>query len=181
MVIGLSMAPLVHAQEAWVVTSFEVDFEISNAGLPVRGSFDALDAEVSFDPDDLDASRIEGRIDPTSIRTGIALRDRHLAGRQFFDARRFPSMFMRSSTLEPAQDGYVGTFDLTIRDVTRPVEVTFRFERSAIGATISGSLTIDRVDFGVGDAGFLLGEEVTVTVLVELEPADLEPPVIDRM
>ena len=168
--MGATALPLV-GQTNWRLVGHEVSFEIYSAGLPVRGTFEDLEVDVVFDPDDPASAVISGRIDPASIETGIALRDRHLAGRQFFDVRRFPHMQMRSTTLEATRRPgvYRGEFEIVIRDVTKSLPVVFRFEPAGDRATMSGTIAIDRVEFGVGDGGFLLGDEVTVTVAVELE------------
>lgn len=158
------------AQHPWEVVSHDVSFTIRNAGLPVRGSFENVEVTVDFDPSDPGSASLTGRLDPASIRTGIAMRDRHLAGRQFFDVRRFPRITMRSLSAQPAgtPGDYRGIFEVVIRDVTREVPIDFRFEETGGAATLSGTLTIDRVEFGVGDGGFVLGDDVTVEVRLEL-------------
>jgi len=164
-------------QTPWRLVDHDVSFEIHNAGLPVRGTFENLDVEIAFDPAEPASGSFVGRIDPASIETGIAMRDRHLAGRQFFDVRTFPHMEMRSASIAPTDrpGWFRGEFDVVIRDVTRRVPVLFRFEEAGDGASLSGELSVDRVEFGVGDGGFLLGDEVTVTVEVELERATGRP------
>lgn len=164
-------APAAEGQIRWRPVAQEVSFEIRNAGLPVRGTFEDLEVEIAFDPAAPSSATIVGRIDPASVKTGITMRDRHLAGRQFFDVRRFPLMEMRAMAIEAADrpGAYRGHFEVVVRDVTKVVPVAFRFERVEDRATLSGSMTIDRVEFGVGDGGFLLGSDVTVTVVLELE------------
>ena len=172
LVAGIAMVapgPL-GAQTEWEVTAHDVAFEIRNAGLPVRGTFEAFEAGVFFDPAEPASAELSGSIDPASIETGIALRDRHLAGRQFFDVRRYPRITMRSVAIEPGErpGRYRGSFELTVRDVTRRIPVDFTFEATGDRATLRGEITIDRVEYGVGDGGFLLGDDVTVTVGLEL-------------
>lgn len=158
-------------QTPWRLVGHQVSFEIRNAGLPVRGTFEELDVDIRFDPSEPTSGALSGRIDPASIKTGIAVRDRHLAGRQFFDVRRFPVMEMLSHFIEATDrpGWFQGEFEIAIRDATRRVPVRFRFEDDGDRATLSGTITIDRVEFGVGDGGFLLGDEVTVNVQLEVE------------
>lgn len=160
------------AQSVWQVVSHDVSFVIRNATLPVHGSFEDADFTVVFDPADPGSAELSGSIDPASIRTGIALRDRHLAGRQFFDVRRYPAITMHSAAVETSTEpgSFDGTFELTIRDVTKEVPVRFLFDRAGGVAMLVGSMTIDRVEYGVGDGGFVLGDDVTVTVALTLTP-----------
>lgn len=134
----------------------------------MRGTFDLIEASIDFDPAAPASAEIEATVDPATIRTGIELRDRHLTGRQFFDVRRFPVISMRSVDVVPGEEEgtFDAVFDLTLRDVTRRVPVHFEVEEGGNGASISGELTIDRVDFGVGDGGFVLGDEVIIRVRV---------------
>lgn len=152
----------------WQVDSAAVSFQIRNFGLPVRGSFASLEADVRFDPEHPETGTLRGTIDAATIRTGIALRDRHLKGRDYFHVEEYGSIELRSVRLWRVEAGYAGTFRLRIRDVEREVEVPFRFEVLGSTARISGSLTLDRLDYGVGRRSRILANEVTVHVVLRL-------------
>lgn len=164
-------APLGAQVPAWQVDTATVAFEVRNAGLPVHGSFDRLDARVCFDPARLEASSFSGTIDPGTIRTGIGLRDRHLQRRGWFEVEKYGAIEMRSSGLRRTPTGYAGTFTLRIRDVERDVEVPFTFVREDGGARLAGELTIDRLDYGLGKPSIILADDVTVRVELDLVPA----------
>lgn len=112
----------------WQVDSASVTFEIRNAGLPVRGSFDGLEAELCFDPERPETGRLTGSIDPATIQTGIGLRDRHLQRREYFDVEKYGAIELRSRRLWRTDAGYAGTFLLRIRDVEREIDIPFDFE-----------------------------------------------------
>jgi polyisoprenoid-binding protein YceI len=161
--------PAVTAQEAaWVVERASISFETRNAGLPVRGSFEEIEAAIAFDPRHPGSGHLTASVDPTTIRTGIAMRDRHLTRRGWFDVERFGPIRMRSLELRRTEDAFLGTFLLTIRDVEREVAVPFTFEKSGRGARIAGSLTIDRLDFGIGRRSPILADEVEIRVELDL-------------
>lgn len=164
-------APLAAQVPAWQVDTATVAFEIRNAGLPVHGSFDRVDAHVCFDPVRPEASSLSGTIDPATIRTGIGLRDRHLQRRGWFEVEKYGAIEMRSSRLRRTHTGYAGTFTLRIRDVERDVELPFTFVREDDGARIAGELTIDRLDYGLGKPSIILADDVTIRVEVDLVPA----------
>jgi polyisoprenoid-binding protein YceI len=154
----------------WRVDTAAVTFEIHNAGLPVHGSFDHVEARVCFDPMRPEASSLSGTIDPGSIHTGIAMRDRHLHRRGWFEIARFETIEMRSVQLRRTSAGYAGTFALRIRDVQREVEVPFTFERRNERARLTGELTIDRLDYGLGKPSLVLSDDVTIRVELSLVP-----------
>ncbi|WFB07232.1 YceI family protein [Streptomyces sp. LX-29] len=98
----------------------------------VRGAFS--DHEGTLRLDGADPSRSTAAIDVriASVDTGIADRDNHLRGDDFFDAERFPLMRFRSTGIRPVGgDTYRVTGDLTIKDVTRPLSLDLEFNGSA--------------------------------------------------
>lgn len=152
----------------WQVDSAAVTFQIRNFGLPVSGSFAGLEADVRFDPEHPETGALRATIDPATIRTGIELRDRHLRGRDYFHVEEYGSIEVRSVGLWRVEAGYAGNFRLRIRDVEREVEIPFRFEMLGSTARLSGSLTLNRLDYGVGRPSPILADQVTVRVVLKL-------------
>jgi polyisoprenoid-binding protein YceI len=149
----------------WAVDSATVTFEIRNAGFPVHGSFSGFQADVRFDAEHLEQSRIIASIDPATVETGIGIRDRHLRRHGYFDVERFGRVEMTSVRLRrPDGDTFGGTFRLRIRDVEREVDIPFTFEAAGSSARMSGSLTLDRLDWGIGEESVILSNDVTVQV-----------------
>lgn len=152
----------------WIVEDASVTFVIRNAGLPVDGHFEAFELDIRFDPDAPETARLSGSVDPSSIKTGIAFRDRHLQGREFFHVARYGDVELESLDVTRVDDHYEGTFRLRIRDVERDVTIPFTFETDGAGATLAGELTVDRLDYDVGEESIILSDEVTVSVQARL-------------
>ncbi|MCX4528308.1 MULTISPECIES: YceI family protein [unclassified Streptomyces] len=98
----------------------------------VRGSF--ADHEGTLHLDGSDPSRSTASIDVkiASVDTGIADRDGHLRGGDFFDAEAFPLMSFRSTqAAQLGGDTYRITGDLTIKGVTKPLSIDLEFNGSA--------------------------------------------------
>lgn len=148
----------------WIVESASVTFVIRNAGLPVDGHFEAVEMDVRFDPSSPETARLSGSVDPSTVRTGIAFRDRHLQGREFFHVARYGDVELQSLGVKRVDDHFEGTFRLRIRDVERDVTIPFTFETDGPVATLAGKLTIDRLEYDVGEASIILSDEVTVSV-----------------
>ena len=174
----LTLAPLASAE----VLEWELDGNHSHVGFKVRhlmiswvrGSFTKAEGKVWFDKDDLSTLRMEISIDPSSIDTGMAVRDRDLKGEGFFEVDKFPEMSFVSTGSVPQPDGTVKvTGNLTMHGVTKPVtlDVWYRgtIENPQNGNLISGfaiSGTIKRSDFNLG-TGFpeaALSDAVTIDV-----------------
>ncbi|MFE4256909.1 YceI family protein [Streptomyces sp. NPDC056910] len=122
----------------------------------VRGAFADYDSTLYFDGARPSQSRAEITIRVASVDTGVEQRDAHLIGTDFFDARRYPEMTFRStSATHDGGETFRMTGDLTIRQVTRPVELQldylgsvvdpFGYERAGFDATT----TIDRTQWGL--------------------------------
>lgn len=165
---------LLHAQSTddhaprWVVEDASVTFVIRNAGLSVEGLFEAAEMDVRFDPTAPESASLSGSVDPSTIRTGIAFRDRHLQGREFFHVARYGNVELQSLGVKRVDDHFEGIFRLRIRDVERDVTIPFTFERNGPEAILAGELTIDRLDYDVGEPSIILSDEVTVSVEARL-------------
>lgn len=158
--------------QAFLVPGMEVEppvrFQIKHAGITVNGSLADLQTNIRFDPQRLETSKLEGSVGVGSISTGIGLRDGHLQKKDFFDAARYPRIRMVSKRLrKEVGNGYLGTFDLTIRDITREVAVPFTYSAKGNVGRFTGNFTLDRRDYGLGDNSLIMGDDVTV--LIDLE------------
>jgi polyisoprenoid-binding protein YceI len=157
---GVALAPELRALTGhWIIDRphSRIGFSVRHAMVTtVRGAFADYDSALYFDGARPTESRAELVIRVASVDTGVEQRDAHLVGRDFFDARRHPEMTFRStSTVHEGEETFRMTGDLTIRDVTRPVELQldylgsvldpFGFERVGF----DGTTTIDRTEWGL--------------------------------
>jgi polyisoprenoid-binding protein YceI len=148
----------------------DVSFEVEYAGVSIfRGSFRDFDAT-------LEGSALKGSARVASVDVKDEQLAGHLQSPDFFDAERYPEIAFSTDKLALADDGTVaGPADLTIKGVTKPVELKGRlasaptvdpFGRERLGLTLETA--IDRNDFGVAwnapnqSGGNYLGDEVTL-------------------
>ncbi|MEU7029981.1 YceI family protein [Streptomyces sp. NPDC015232] len=122
----------------------------------VRGSFAEYEGALKLNGTDPAASSASIDVKIASIDTGIADRDGHLRGADFFDAETFPLMTFRST--EAAYlggDTYRITGDLTIKDVTKPLAIDLEFNGTATDVFgnervgFEGTAEILRSDWGL--------------------------------
>jgi len=152
----------------------------------VKGKFTGLTGAVSMEADRPETARVQVRVDATSITTGNEQRDGHLRSGDFLDAGQFPALTFQSTGVERlGDDDYRLTGELTIKDITRPVELRVRREGMAkdpwgnhrAGYTVTGK--INRSDFGITwnqaieTGGVLVGDEVRISIEAELIRATL--------
>ena len=142
----------------------------------VRGHFAGIAGTIELDEDDLTNSTVVVAIDATTVDTGMAQRDGHLRGTDFFDVDTYPTISFRSTKVEKAGAEYRIAGDLTIKDVTRPVVLDAEFlgivpsMQGGRHAGFTATTKIDREDWGlkwnVGleSGGWLVGKEITLTI-----------------
>jgi polyisoprenoid-binding protein YceI len=147
----------------------------------VKGKFSGLSGVLKLDETDYAHSTVEVSIPTASIRTVDEKLDAHLKSEDFFDVERFPTLTFRSKSIRfTGGHGYAVAGDLTIRGITRPVDLTLNdlsgpskdpWGNVRIG--LSGSTRINRKDFGfiwnapLEFGGVLVGDEVAITLDVQ--------------
>ncbi|MBC7487580.1 MAG: YceI family protein [Cytophagaceae bacterium] len=146
--------------------SSTVTFKIKNAGIGVDGSFKEYAAIIQFDPKNLGASHFEGKIKTKSIHTGINGRDNHLRKEEFFYVDKYPEIHFRSTAIKPQGNTYVVSGKLTIKDVTKDVSWTLKQSKNGTLNVYETSLTINRLDYHVGEDSWTMSDEVLINIII---------------
>lgn len=155
-------------------------FSIRHMGIStVRGNFTKVSGTVQFDAKDPAKSSIDATIDATSVDTRVEARDKHLRSPDFFDVEKYPTITFKSKRVEPAGDGKLKvTGDLTIHGTTKEVALDVDGPsaptKDPMGNMRTGAeatTKISRSDFGVKGAPGMVGDEVTITLDVEITKA----------
>ncbi len=145
----------------------------------VRGDFAEAEATITIGEDPLQSS-VTASIRTASVQTGQADRDNHLRTGDFFEAEKYPTMEYRSTGIKSFEGNeFVLTGELTIKDVTRPVDLQVEFEgvgRSPYGFDVFGfsaTTEIDREDWGLTynmaleSGGVMIGKKVKIEIVGE--------------
>jgi polyisoprenoid-binding protein YceI len=168
-------APLMVAQTTtWVPDKAhsEVDFTILHLGLSnVRGRFGNVGGTITWNEADITKSTINITVDVTTVDTGVAARDNDLKSARFFDVAQFPTATFVSTSISKAGDGLAISGNLTLHGVTKPVVLQASSPKGPITGMdkkqhcgFSGTTTIKRTDFGVGQLPVaVVGEDVALT------------------
>ena len=154
----------------WQPTSATVSFKIKMLGMGVDGNFKGLAANLRFDPQNMTVSNLSATVDAATLDTDNNLRNRHLREKEeFFNVVKYPKITMKSTKIEKTATGYVGYFDLTMKNTTKSVKLPFTFTQTGNKAVFSGSTTINRRDWLVGGGTFGLSNDVTMNLTVNAQ------------
>ena len=119
----------------------------------VRGSFNEFSASMTLDGANPSVSKATLTAQMASIDSGNADRDAHLKSADFFDIETYPTMSFATTGVKQADDSFVVLGDLTIKDVTRPVEIEVELDGIVndpfgnVRAGFAGQTEISRKDF----------------------------------
>lgn len=121
----------------------------------VRGQFDEFAGTIVIDPANPSASTATVAVQLASVNTGSADRDAHLRSADFFDVETNKEMTFASTGVKQDGKEFVMLGDLTIKGVTRPVEL--ELEPTGVAsdpfgntrAGFEGETEISRKDFGL--------------------------------
>jgi len=156
----------------------EVGFTVRHLVGKVRGQFREFEGSLVVAEQPLD-SAVTATIDLSSVDTRNTDRDNHLRSGDFFSVETSPKMTFASTGLKQDGDKLVATGDLTIREVTNPVEIELEYLGTGgdpWGGTrigFEGHTTISRkewgVDFNLPAVGesVVIGDKITVVLAVE--------------
>ena len=160
LVLGLalgSIAAISHAADYDIDTAHSfVEFRIKHLGYSwLYGRFNRFSGHFSYDADNPQASAISVSIDPASVDTNHAERDKHLRGTDFLDVTKYPDATFESTKY--TGDAKSGTLEgmLALHGVTRPISI--QLEKLGEGrdpwggyrAGFIGTTTLTRRDFGI--------------------------------
>jgi polyisoprenoid-binding protein YceI len=166
----------------------EIGFTVRHAGISkVRGRFTDASAEARV-RESLAESSLRATVKTASFDSGDANRDAHVRGADFFDVEQYPEMTFRATGLEGDGEDYTVRGDLTIRGISRPIELEVEFTGVAVdpfGATRAGfsaETEISRKEFGLTwnaaleTGGFLVSDKVKINLEAALVKQDQAVP-----
>jgi polyisoprenoid-binding protein YceI len=144
----------------------EVAFHVLQAGAPFIGKFRRFSGEACLAGDRI--TRITATLDPASVDTGLPELDANLLKADFFDVVRYPGVTFTGSSVQSQGDTYTVRGTLEIKDNKREVTVVLHAQQAGGKLSISGSITLDRLQYGIGMGEWTntkwLGAEVKVDI-----------------
>jgi polyisoprenoid-binding protein YceI len=179
-ITALAMATTAAAQAGtWQIdpNHSAAQFSVRHLGVStVRGAFTKVSGSAKHDPADPSKDSLDATIDANSVDTRVEARDNDLRSPHFLEVQKYPTITFHSKTAKVAGPGKLQiTGDLTMHGVTKEVVLDVDGPSAAIkdpwgNQRIGASATtkITRQDFGVSGAPGVVGDEITITIDVEL-------------
>ncbi len=168
----------------WAIdpTHSEIQFKIKHLVIStVTGKFKEFSGSLEQEGDTFENAQVEFSANIDSIDTGVADRDGHLKSDDFFNAEKYPELiFKGTSFVKMDNNNYKLTGNLTIRDITREIEldvfyggtVTDPYGQIKSGFEITGE--INRKDYNlkwtaVTEAGsIVVSDQVKLNLNIQL-------------
>ena len=164
----------------WVLdpTHTEIGFSVRHLVSKVRGKFESFEGSI-VTAENIADSKVSATIQLASINTGSTDRDAHLRSTDFFGVEENPVMTFESTGVSVDGDDYTVTGNLTIKGITKPVELSVEFLGEGgdpWGGTrvgVEATAQISRKEFGInfnvpleGDK-VMIGDKVSIHITAE--------------
>ncbi|QGT77769.1 YceI family protein [Guyparkeria halophila] len=133
-----------------------IEWRINHLGFSwLYGRFNDFEGSFEYEDGSIEDASVEVTIDMASLDSNHAERDKHLREADFFHVKEYPEATFKSTGIESTDDGFVITGDLTMRGVTKEIEI----EAEKVGegedpwggyrAGFHGTTTLTLKDFGI--------------------------------
>jgi polyisoprenoid-binding protein YceI len=141
------------AQQKLVPAQSEIVFVSRQMGVPVEGRFKKFDAQIAFDPAKPATSKIAFTVDTGSASLGVPETDAELPKPVWFNVPKFPQASFQSTAVKGLGGGkFEVAGKLTIKGNSHDVLVPVQLTQSGGTTTATGTFTLKRLVFKIGEA-----------------------------
>lgn len=163
----------------WTIIKAEsrLTFSATQTGDAFDGEFKNFAADIIFDPANLEAAKVQAEIDLTSVEAGDNERNSALPGKDWFHIKAFPkAVFYADDFIKDGlkNGGYIAKGTLSLRGVQKPIELPFNVIIDGERADMTGGVTIDRGEWGVGQGAWETDEWVSRSVTINVKIAAIK-------
>lgn len=154
--------------DQWIVdpAQSKLGITIMQLGSPVSGAFATWDANIRFDPENLDQASVTVTIDMGSLTLG-SVTDQAKSS-DFLDVITYPQAVFAADNFTGDAAGYTANGTLAMHGVKLPVTLPFTLAFDGDQAMMKGQTTLNRIPFGVGAQGFPDEGSVAFDVIVDV-------------
>ena len=149
--------PCAHAVQYTQVNqaASKISFTYNQFSSRVYGTFEKFEASLDFDTTNPAAAHASLTIQLDSINAGSSDANAELQKPAWFDSAAYPvATFESTGVKAQGDDKYTIAGKLTLRGVTREVEVPVHLKAEKAVGIFDGQLTLKRSDFKVGDGEY---------------------------
>ncbi len=166
------------ADSVWKVdpNNSAVQFVVRHLGISnVQGDFTNISGTVHLDDGDISKSSVTASVEMGSVDTRVTMRDNDLKSEKFFDVAKFPTMTFESTKIWSIGDGKLKMAgNLTLHGVTKEVVFDVTGPTPAINQNgtmrrgAEATAAINRNDFGITADPIIVGDDVNITLDIEM-------------
>lgn len=156
----VSLSAFILITTNWKVKSDESVVEFSSK--KVNGTFKGLKAEIVFDKEHPEDSKMSASIDATSLATGFFIRTSH--AKDALGVDQYPTIKFVSTSVGKNEGAFFAKGNLTMKGVTRPATIHFTFDDKGSQGVFKGNFKVIPKDFGIDRNG--TPDEVTISLVV---------------
>ena len=132
-------------------TASQISFTYNQMGSRMYGTFGKFAATLDFDTDNLANAHTTLHIDLNSIDAGSEDANTELVKPAWFDIGKFPvAVFESIHFTQVAENRYVIAGRLTLKGITREVQVPVELKADSAIGIFDGELVLKRDEFGLG-------------------------------
>ncbi len=169
---SLALTGVAFAQAKVVPAQSQIGFAIKEMGVPVEGVFKQWTADIAFDPKKPEAGKVAFTIATGSASFGAPETDAEVPKATWFNVAKFPSASFASTAIK-AKGG--GKFDvagkLTVKGTTKDIVVPIALVQAGPATTATGTFTIKRNDFKIGEGEWTDTSQLADDVAVKFKIA----------
>ncbi len=162
------------AQSQWIVDkqTSQLTIRPTLQGSPLSGMFASWDASITFDPDALEAANVVVTIDVGSLTIGSVTEQAISSG--YLNAAGHPfATFTSDDFAKTGENAYEARGLLSLAGQEQPLTLPFTLEIRDGRAFVEGVTTTERMAFGIGPSGGVVGPDVEIEIILEAtKPAD---------
>lgn len=156
--------------QKWTPTTGTAKFSIKMLGLGVDGNFKGIKASIDFNPENPSNSSIFASVDANTISTENSLRDTHMKEKpEFFEVAKYPTLSLKSTSIAKNGTSYIGTFNFTIKNVTKPVKIPFTFTQNGDKGAFVTNFEINRKDWNFGGNTMGMSDKVKISLSLNVQ------------
>ena len=137
-------------------------YSVTFRGKKVDGIIKGLKTIINFDAAKPENSTIKATLDVESINTGNGLMNKHAKSESGLDVKNFPSITFESTSVKAKDGAYNANGKLTIKGVTKNINLPFKFVVKGTEAEFVGQLTISPKDYNITRSGTPESLEITI-------------------
>jgi len=162
--------------QAWTVDydKSAVTFTGEASGDAFDGEFETFQAEIRFDPDNLEGSAINASVVVTSINSGDNSRDSEALSDNWLNPSIQPEARFTSTDIRATADGYEAVGSLSVKGEAREFTLPFTVEIEGDTAIASSSFGFQRRQWNVGGGDFddSVSDSISVAIDITATRAD---------